>query len=237
MPTETNTIRYIFDLGDETIAYEIDLGFQLKDETQEQFKDYPSWTLLENNQCACCPLKRDLHHYCPAAVRMHEVLERFKGHRSIQELQLRVETARRNYEVQCDLQSALNSMLGLQMATSGCPVVGQLRSMATFHVPYSSFAETLYRAVSGYLTKQYFIAQKGGNPDWELKGLQAFYGQLEGLNEDFSKRIREIDQNDAISNAMVMFFAASIVVTSLIDEGLEEYADYFTGETTQSPDA
>ena len=236
MPSDPNIIRYIFKIGDdEAVQYDIDISYRLSGEVPEPNKDYPDWTLLDRNKCACCPLKSSEHRHCPAATRMHSVLEQFKGHGSIQELQLRVESSRRNFEVACDLQSGLNSMLGLQMATSGCPIVGRLRSMATFHVPYSSFAETLYRAVSGYLTKQYFIARKGGEPDWELKGLQEFYTQLETLNEDFSNRIQEIDQNDAISNAMVMFFAASVVVASLIEDGLAEYADYFTGVTTTPP--
>jgi len=236
MSSESNIIRYIFKLGEQEIRYDIDIGFQLSGQTESEPGQYPDWTLLDNNKCACCPLSSEAHRYCPAAIRMHKVLEEFKGHGSIQELELRVESPRRSYEAKCDLQSGLNSMLGLQMATSGCPVVGQLRSMATFHVPYSSFAETLYRAVSAYLTKQYFVQKNGGTPDWELKGLQKFYTQLEGLNEDFSHRIQEIDQNDAISNAMVMFFAASVVVASLIEDGLIEYEDFFTGQSSIPPE-
>ena len=237
MSTQANIIRYIFKLGNEEITYEIDIDFQLSNESSGEAASYPEWTLLKRHQCECCPLKDSEHLYCPAAIRMHQVLDRFKGHGSIQQIELRVEKARRNYEISCDLQNGLNSMLGLQMATSGCPVVGELRSMATFHTPYSSFAETLYRAVSGYLTKQYFVQQNGGEPDWELKGLQAFFNKLEGLNQDFSQRIQEIDQNDAISNAMVMFFASSIIIADLIDDGLTEYQDYFTGQTSLPPEA
>lgn len=237
MSTHPSIIRYVFRLKEESIAYEIDTAFTLYDETFAPNEAYPNWTRLDNNQCACCPLKTEDHTYCPAAIRMHEVLERFKGRRSIEEIELRIESERRNYEVTCDLQSGLNSMLGLQMATSGCPVVGQLRSMATFHVPFSSFAETLYRAVSGYLTKQYFIHKEGREADWDLKGLQQFYIELEGLNGDFSKRIKAIDQKDAISNAIVMFFASSVVVAALIEDELKDYKDYFTGQTVISPDS
>lgn len=235
MSTEANTVRYIFRLDEETLRFEIDTSFE-PTWTEANTAGLPAWTRLDCHQCECCPLKSETHPHCPAAVRMHKVLERFKGHGSVQRVALRVETQRRNYELDCDLQSGLNSMLGLQMATSGCPVVSQLRSMATFHLPLSSFAETLYRAVSAYLTKQYFIQQEGGTPDWQLKGLQNFYEALETLNNDFSQRIRMIDQKDAISNAMVMFFAASIVVASLIEDGLSEYKDYFTGLSTEAPE-
>lgn len=235
MSTDQSHIKYVFNLGDEEVVYNIDTGFKLSKETRAPLGKYPDWTLLEESKCAVCPLSSEEHRYCPAAIRMHAVLERFKGHGSIQKLKLRVETERRNYEVSCDLQSGLNSMLGLQMATSGCPIVGRLRNMVQFHIPYSSFAETLYRAVSGYLTKQYFIQQEGGTPDWELNGLKDFYLELESLNGDFSQRIGTLDQNDAISNAIVMFFSTSSIVAELIDEGLVDFAEYFTGERSTPP--
>lgn len=237
MSIEPNLIRYIFDIEGEPIEFVIDTGFDTTEEPSpvEHLETYPDWIRLEKDQCACCPLKKEDSPYCPAALRMHSVLETFKGNTSFEKVELTVETARRTYKQKCDLQSGLNSMLGLQMATSGCPVVGQLRAMATFHVPFSSFGETLFRSVSAYLTKQYFIHKEGGQPDWDLAELKAFYETLEGLNEAFSRRVKGIGQSDAIANAIVMFFASSIVVASAIEEGLEEYKGYFTGECTEPP--
>lgn len=238
MPSEPNIVQYIFDLSDEQLRFDINTAQGTNEHLQgpeKANKEYPDWTLLKKDQCNCCPLKTSESKYCPAALRMHTVLETFKDSASVEQIELTVKTERRTYKQQCDLQSGLNSMLGLQMATSGCPVVGKLRSMATFHIPFCSFGETLYRSVSAYLTKQYFVYKEGGQPDWDLDGLQDFYHELESLNEAFSRRIRDIEQNDAISNAIVMFFAASIVVASSIDEGLEEYKEYFTGTCATPP--
>lgn len=236
MSLAPNIVRYSYHIGGKDMTFEI--GTATSDVvTPEDMAagDFPGWTRLEHKQCACCPLKTDQHTHCPAAVRMHEVLETFKGFQSVERVKLTVETERRTYVQDCDLQSGLNSMLGLLMATSGCPVVGKLRAMATFHMPFCSFGETLYRSVGAYLTKQYFAKQDGKEPDWNLEGLQAFYGELEQLNQAFSERIRSIEQSDAISNAMVMFFAASIVVASALEEHLDEYKDYFTGESVTPP--
>jgi len=126
-------------------------------------------------------------------------------------------------------------MLGLQMATSGCPILEKLRGMATFHMPFCSFGETLYRTVSAYLTQQFFIHKEGGQADWDLDGLKAFYGNFETLNQDFSLRIRAIEESDAASNAIVMFFAASIVAAEAIEDDLSEYKDYFTGKSVLPP--
>ncbi len=237
MPVNSTTIRYLFDLNNNPVEFVIDTSLDQSNSSSGALfpPKYPKWTLLEKNQCACCPLKKEDSPYCPAAIRMYEVLETFKGYTSVEKVDLTVQTARRTYHQNCDLQSGLNSMLGLQMATSGCPVVGQLRVMATFHMPFSSFGETLYRSISAYLMKQFFVRKDGGEPDWDLAGLRAFYEELESLNKAFSQRIQGIEQSDAISNAIIMFFASSIVVASAIEEGLEEYRDYFTGLCMEPP--
>jgi hypothetical protein len=236
MPVPPNIVRYVYEIDGEEMDFEIGTSEDDAVTPEDMAKgDFPEWTRLDHEQCACCPLKTESHSHCPAAIRMHEVLETFKEFKSVERVKLTVETERRTYLQECDLQSGLNSMLGLLMATSGCPVVGKLRAMATFHMPFCSFGETLFRSVSAYLTKQYFAKQAGEEPDWELEGLKRFYEELEQLNQAFSERIRGIEQSDAISNAMVMFFAASIVVADALEERLAEYKEYFTGIAVNPP--
>jgi len=182
------------------------------------------------------PLKTTDCEHCPAAAKVHEVLETLKDSRSVENINLRVVTHRRVYSQQCDLQSALNSMLGLQMATSGCPILERLRGLANFHMPFYSFVETLFRMVSSYLTRQFFIYKEGGEPDWDLEGLKTYYQELEVLNQAFSERIRSIEESNAASNAIVIFFAASIVVAEAIDDGLKKYKQYFNGESPHPPE-
>jgi len=198
--------------------------------------EYPEWTLLENHQCKCCPLLSENDPYCPTAVRTLQVMEAFQGFTSIEKVDVTVKTAHRTYFQNSDLQSSLNSMLGLQMATSGCPTLDKFRPMATFHVPFSSFSETLYRSITAYLMKQYFAHIDGDPADWDLVGLCSAYKELEGLNKTFSKRIEKLGQHDAISNAIVMFFASSIIAAGSIEEKLEEYRAYFTGKSSLPPD-
>lgn len=233
-----NTIKYIFGLGTEELVFRIDTseGSSKSRPPIPVRKPYPKWTKLESSQCPNCPLKSADCAHCPAAVRVHEVLETFKDSTSVEKINLSVVTHRRIYQQQCDLQSALNSMLGLQMATSGCPILEKLRILANFHMPFCSFGETLYRTVSAYLTQQFFVYKEGGKADWDLEGLQDYYKELETLNQAFSVRIREIEESDAASNAIVMFFAASIVVAEAIEDGLGEYRDYFTGKSPQPPE-
>ena len=232
-----NTIQYVFGLGAEELVFTVDItkGSKRSRAPMQLTQPYPEWTRLESNQCPNCPLKSADCEHCPAAIKVNEVLHTFKDSASIETIDLRVVTNRRTYKQQCDLQSALNSMLGLQMATSGCPILEKLRVMANFHMPFCSFGETLFRTVSSYLTQQFFIHKEGGEADWDLDGLKKYYEDLEVLNQAFSGRIQAIEESDAASNAIVMFFAASIVVTQAIDDGLIEYKDYFTGQSPDPP--
>jgi len=114
------------------------------------------------------------------------------------------------------------------MATSACPVLKKLGAMASFHIPFCSTRETLHRTVGSYLIKQYFVQMEGGEPDWELKHLKELYGVLGGLNQDFSKRIQASIRSDAVSNAVNMFFATSVVVASSLEQQLQRHYKYLT---------
>jgi hypothetical protein len=227
MSISPTTIRYSIDAGGDPLVWDVDLSEKA---TVENSDDLPEWTRLDFSQCECCPLKKEDHPHCPAAVRAHEVLTTFRNARSFDFVTVEVETFQRQYRKALPLQKALQSLLGLLMSTSGCPILGRFRPLASFHMPFSSFEETLFRTVGAYLIHQYFESREEGNPDWELKGLKEFYHVLEGLNRDFSKRIQAVEENDAISNAIIIFFATSSVVVDSIEDGLEEYRNLFTAK-------
>lgn len=120
------------------------------------------------------------------------------------------------------------------MATSGCPVLKELGAMVSFHIPFCNTRETLHRTVGWYLIKQYFKQLKGEEPDWELKQLNELYGVLEGLNQDFSKRIQASASSDALSNAIIMFFATSVVVANSLDKQLARHEGYLTNAPSET---
>jgi len=227
MSVSPGIVRYSIHAGGDPLVWEVDLSEEVR---SDGVGDLPEWTRLEFCQCDCCPLKPADTSRCPAAVRAHEVLIAFRKARSIDSVYVEVDTAQRQYRKTLPLQQALQSLLGLLMATSGCPVLERFRPLASFHMPFSSLEETLFRTVGAYLIQQYFESREGGAPDWELAGLKEFYRGLEGLNRDFSARIKAVEENDAISNAIVIFFSTSGVVVDSIEDGLEEYQNLFTAK-------
>lgn len=224
----SSDVAYRFEFEDREVEFSVATRPAQVDEEAE----HPEWARLGFKQCACCPLKEVDCAYCPAATRINKVMEAFADNTSIERVKVTVTTAERSYFEDCDLQVGINSLLGLMMATSGCPVLKELGAMASFHIPFCTTRETLHRTVGSYLIKQYFKELNGGDPDWELKHLKELYGVLEGLNQDFSKRIQASITSDAVSNAVIMFFATSVVVASSLDQQLARHQDYLTNAPT-----
>ena len=124
-------------------------------------------------------------------------------------------------------QQAVSSLMGLVVATSGCPHTAFFKPMARFHLPLANTEETIYRASSMYLLAQYFLKKAGKDPDMELEGLKEIYRDLETLNTYMAERIRAAISKDAAVNAIVIldFFAKDF--SFAIEDQLEEIQHLF----------
>jgi hypothetical protein len=184
--------------------------------------ELPPWTALGFSQCANCPLSAADMPRCPAAVDVFRIAERFAGNYSYDRVHVRVQRDGRTYAIDCDVQTALGSLLGLVMASSGCPILGELQGLARFHLPFAEFEETLFRTVGLYLVRQYFVARDGGEPDFELRGLARLYADLQEVNRAFKRRIEVASPHDASINAVTLLFSISALVALSLDSGLEQ---------------
>jgi hypothetical protein len=115
-----------------------------------------------------------------------------------------LETEEREYSKRTSLQKGVSSMLGIIMVTSGCPILNKLKPMVRFHLPFANIEETIYRAVSMYLVKQYFRKRKGLEPDWELQTLLNDYKEIHTVNQAFYKRLSFMKGKDANVNALII---------------------------------
>ena len=183
----------------------------------------PEWAKLSFKKCPNCPLSEDESPSCPAAVKLSDVVPRFAEIFSYERVSARVTVPERVYE-QGDvaLQTALSSLLGVYMVTSGCPVLGKLRPMVRFHLPFASELETITRATSMYLLGQYLVAQDGGTPDWSLATLSADYEATSQVNRAFASRLRAAASKDANVNALIRLDSVARAVPDLIETQLDE---------------
>lgn len=182
----------------------------------------PEWARLGQNQCPSCPLSTESTTYCPAALRLAHVVTTFADCTSFEEVSVTVRIKERTYTKPTTLQLGVSALIGLVMATSGCPVMEYLKPMARFHLPFASVEETEFRMVSMYLVAQVKRQAKGLPPDWTLEGLKEIYAKVTEINANFAKRLREAASNDANMNALVNLdcFAKSapwVVKTKLND--------------------
>ena len=115
-------IRYRFDLPDGTQST-LDFAFDAVDFRllNEAPAEAPFWTELGFNQCANCPLSLLETTRCPAALHMTSAVVQLKALVSFDTVGVTVEQPERTTHAQMAAQSALSSVLGLIMATSGCP--------------------------------------------------------------------------------------------------------------------
>jgi hypothetical protein len=214
-------IEYIFQIkGRDSLHYHIDINREYSEGSDET--NHPPWTKLDYCQCKNCPMPVEKYQYCPTAVDLKEIIDGFSTLISHDEVTVRVKTSEREYRKTCDVQTGLQAILGLIMATSACPILSKLRSLADFHLPFATTEDTIFRAVGAYLIQQYFIFFDGGHPDFELKELKNLYCRLEQLNASFTERIRAASKTDANLNAVVQLGALSFMVHLSLEEQLKD---------------
>ncbi len=190
-------------------------------------QELPFWTALECNQCENCPLRVDTHPRCPVAVHLVGVIERLEQLVSYDQVRIDVHTAERTVTHETSAQQALSSLLGLIIATSGCPRTEFLRAMARFHLPLASEMETLYRSVTMYALAQLLKVADGHAPDTQLEGLKRAYAELHRVNRGLARRIGAATGGDPARNAVALLDAYTTLLPNAIEQTLADLRPLF----------
>jgi hypothetical protein len=190
----------------------------------------PGWTKLEHCQCSNCPLKPADTARCPAAVEILPVVTEFQAEDAYQKVSVEVQDDRRTYSKSTTLEEALRSLLGLKMATSGCPVLSELKPMAVHHLPFASNDEFIMRSVSHYLLQQYLAKRNDETPDWELKGLVARNQRLQLVNQALWQRIHSVCEGDSNLKALLNFFSMASSVSFSLESQLRKLEAKMKGD-------
>lgn len=220
------TYRFTFPNSQERV-FELELDRDTAELSPPTLSDPPPWTKLSFNQCTGCPFNEAEMPYCPAALQMAGVIDGFTDLVSYDKVRVSVESEERQVVATLAAQQALASLLGLIMASSGCPHTAMFRPMARFHLPFSSESETAYRVVSMYLLAQHYTAREGGAADLALENLERVYQGMHAVNRGMAKRLRAASRQDAIVNAVVLLDVYSSLVPAAIHEILEEIKPAF----------
>ncbi len=188
---------------------------------------YPPWTQLSYQQCRCCPLSPTTNLYCPIAVNITELVDRFKDILSHKNCMVVCETVDRTYSKKTSAMEGLTSVFGIVMATSNCPVMNFLKPMARFHLPFSSVEETTVRSTSLFLLSQYFEYKKGRVNSFDFDRLEKSYARVQLVNEGLLERIRSLGNRDADKNAIITLHSISQFLSMEMDFSLTTIAHLF----------
>jgi Domain of unknown function (DUF6901) len=195
----------------------------------------PAWATLAFHQCPNCPLNVNDNPLCPVAVRLPGVITIANKLRSYDHVTVEVESGGRRIIQETTAQRALSSLLGLLMATSGCPHSSYLRPMARFHLPLANEEETAYRAVSMYLLAQYFRHHDGNAADMTLSGLTRIYRELQIVNIALADRMRAASGEDSAVNAVVLLDLFAKGIPYIIEDSLAELKTPFGAYFSDPP--
>jgi hypothetical protein len=223
--SDPHRIRYCFDLPDgsqKALDFTFDAAdFRLSNAPPAQ---PPFWTDLKFNQCANCPLNAAEHPHCPAALQMATAIELLKAVVSFDTVGVTVTQAERTIFAETTAQQAMSSVLGLIMATAGCPWTDRFRPMARFHLPFASEAETVYRSIGMFLLARELA---GAGHTQGFAALESLYENLHVVNRGMSRRLGAATRTDPARNAMALLDAYTTLLPAALESSLEELKPLF----------
>lgn len=207
-------IIYECSFKDKEEAYKFQVVLDTETLTRQKSRDpknlnpyIPDWTHLEQNQCDNCPLSKAEFPHCPVALSLYEIIDNFSRCKSFEKVLLTIRSPDRNHFKETDLQSALQSLFGLVMASSLCPHFELFRPLNRFHLPFASMDETLIRVLSMHFAKSFAKARKNGESSFSFENafneLKERYQMIETVNRGLLERIASVSRTDAQKNAFV----------------------------------
>lgn len=190
----------------------------------------PAWALLHYHQCPPCPLQGPDHPYCPVALAVADLVTTFKDTASYVRCTVSCVSPERTVVKETTVQVGLASILGLLMATSGCPVMDYFKPLARFHLPFVSVEEAIFRAVSVYMLRFYYRQDRQQGDAFRLDDIKKHYGLVKQVNKGLLQRIRSITDRDADNNAIITLTSLSQILELEIDANLESLQYLFVDE-------
>src|SRR5271165_6322253 len=230
--SDPQRIQYHFDLPDGTKTT-LDFAFDSKDFRLSNAAptEPPFWTELGFNQCANCPLNALEQPHCPAALQMASALEPLKALVSFDTVGVTVVQAERTVYAETSAQQAMSSVLGLIMATAGCPWTDHLRPMARFHLPFATDTETLYRSIGMYLLAR---SLAGSDEPPDFAPLEDLYKNLHIVNRDMSRRLGAATRSDPARNALALLDSYTTLLPAALERSFDELKPLFGAWQTKT---
>jgi hypothetical protein len=231
MNSERKTLDYVYTFKFED-GFEKDFIIRLDSETLDIINgepdEIPDWADNSDFPCNSDKCKTNNKRYCPIALHLDSIIKFFSDRVSYEKVSITADINGRRYYKETTIQNAVGSLIGIIMPVSGCPVLGKLKPLVKYHLPFSSIEETEFRVYSMYLFAQYLRQLKGLTPDWEMKRLHELYAEILEINRVISHKIAQLENQDVSSNALIALDNfAQFISFNLEDNDFSRYEKIF----------
>lgn len=225
---DTFQITYRFTLPDqEKITFDLVFDARSLELQHKEREKPPSWTSLEHEQCTNCRLDPVSSPYCPVALNLVPVIERFDHLMSFDKVMVEVITPERRVVQKTSAQEGISSLMGLLIAGSSCPATHFFKPMARFHLPFANKNETMWRAAATFLLARYFTEEGLQAKDMDLGGLVDIYNDVAQLNDAMVDRLRSATTKDSTVNALVHLDVFAKFLTPPLEDTLSHIKPIF----------
>jgi hypothetical protein len=227
------TIRhYYFEFAEwqKDFCYVLEDGPSMVKESPEKPFTPPTWTRLNCHRCSHCPLSGQDADFCPPAVDMVPIVERFSECNSFDKVTLYITSGVQKHSTVTDLQTALAYLFPFVLLRSACPYAPLLRPLEKFIKPFPDLDDTMFYLLSFDLVKKRVSARDSdsmGELDHKVnKDSHNITMTLHGL----LNRLRTASRNDANINGIIKDIQWSYCVLHSQNLILDRLKLYFTGE-------
>ena len=214
--------KFCFENGEEKV-FRLDIESDTLSLVTNFAEERPDWTKVSNIGCNCSSGEINCH----PAVAIAYLIKQFDKIPSYEKVKIYVETENRTFFKKTSVQAGVGGIFGIIMATSGCPILGKLKPMVRYHLPFADIEETEYRVFSMYMLAQYFKMKKGMNPDLEMDNLKATYDDIREINRKIAKSIADLEKMDTSINAVVALNNFADSVSFSLEDKLEDIEKLF----------
>lgn len=227
MDAKMGTYLYMFEFADRNpVEFQVSLDPQSNCSATCPVNP-PEWTRLQYHQCSICSLDPHACPYCPVALNISELVITFNDVKSYQPCKVVCISSERVVSKQTTVQDGIASIVGLQMAISGCPVMDFFRPMARFHLPFATVDESIFRVVACYLLTQLYKSGQTQQFTSDLADIKDLYARVKNVNKGMLERIKNVSVSDADRNAIVTLNSLAQILEMEIDANLETLAHIF----------
>jgi hypothetical protein len=215
--------RFHFENGEEKL-FKLEIDTETLSLVTNFSNEMPEWSRVERIGCSACSA---IETHCKLAKTIGFFIRQFDNIPSYQKVKVIVETENRTYFKETSVQAGVGGIFGILMSTSSCPILGKLKPMVRYHLPFADIEETEYRVFSMYMLAQYFRLKKGLKPDLDMNHLKDTYDEIRKINQKIAKAIADLEKTDTSINAVVALNNYADSVTFTLEDKLENIERLF----------